>query len=208
VKISKKFKTRLDFLDKIKEISPNGKGAEIGVFKGQFSKEILSRWEGTLYMVDVWRPLGNEYDDASNHSAHINSFAETMNSIDGFEDRAIMIRTQSKKASEIFADESLDFVYIDANHAYDFVVEDLNLWFPKLKKGGIFSGHDYLGINWYEDKFFAPNGKDKFIYLNSGEDTVYAGTFGVNPAVDEFCQKYSYDLEVTEEWLGTWWLVK
>jgi hypothetical protein len=208
MKITKTYKNRIDLLGKLKEISPNGRGVEIGVFKGQFSKEILSRWNGTLYMVDVWRPLGEEYEDASNHSSHINAYAETMESINGLEDRGIMIRANSKSAADIFPDESLDFIYIDANHAYDFVVEDIKLWFPKLKKGGIFSGHDYIDMDWYSDTVYAPNGKDKYIYLNSEEGPVYAGIFGVNPAVDEFCKENNYNLEVTGEWLGTWWIIK
>jgi len=202
------YKNRLDLLDLVNQKYPGGKGVEIGVFKGQFSKEILSRWNGTLYMVDVWRPLGEEYEDMSNHSLHVSAYSEAMENIKGLEDRGIMIRSDSKSASEIFPDNSLDFVYIDANHAYDFVVEDINLWFPKLKKGGIFSGHDYIDMDWYSDPAYAPNGKDKYIYLNSEGGLVYSGIFGVNPAVDEFCRANSYDLEVTQEWLGTWWIVK
>ena len=208
MKTTKTYKNRIDLLGELSERSPNGRGVEIGVFKGQFSKEILSRWNGTLYMVDVWRPLGEEYEDASNHSVHVNAYAETMERIKGLEERGIMIRANSKSASEIFPDESLDFIYIDANHAYDFVAEDIKLWFPKLKKGGIFAGHDYIDMDWYSDTVYAPNGKDKYIYLNSDEGPVYAGIFGVNPAVDEFCKENNYILEVTGEWLGTWWIIK
>lgn len=201
-------KSRIDLLDIINYNYPNGRGIEIGVFKGEFSKEILSKWGGTLYLVDVWRPLGEEYEDASNHILHLDAYAETMQNIKGFEDRGIMIRANSKFASEMFGDNSLDFIYIDANHAYDFVVEDISLWFPKLKKGGILAGHDYIDIDWYSDTVNLPNGKDKYIYLNSGEELVYAGVFGVNPAVDEFCERNNYNLNLTQEWLGTWWITK
>lgn len=201
-------KSRIDLLDIINYNYPNGRGIEIGVFKGEFSKEILSKWGGTLYLVDVWRPLGEEYEDASNHILHLDAYAETMQNIKGYEDRGIMIRANSKFASEMFEDSSLDFIYIDANHAYNFVLEDINLWFPKLKKGGILAGHDYLDIDWYGDTVYLANGKDKHIYLNSEEGLVYAGVFGVNPAVDEFCQRNNYNLNVTQEWLGTWWITK
>ncbi len=40
-------------------------------------------------------------------------------------------------------DESLDFVYIDADHRFDYVMEDLIAWGRKVRKGGIISGHDY-----------------------------------------------------------------
>lgn len=182
-----------------------GRGAEIGTFQGAFSKYILENWKGTLYMVDVWDSI-EDYIDMSNHSNFDNKvYLDAMNSIKGMEDRGIMIRSTSEKAAEIIPDESLDFVYIDANHAYKYVVQDLELWYPKVKSGGLISGHDYLSIDWYNDPHFLENGKDKHIY---GSDGVYMGVFGVNPAVDEFCSNKGYDFNVTEEWFGSWFFKK
>jgi hypothetical protein len=200
---------RNDLIKNLTNLIGNGKGVEIGVFKGEFSKHILNNWGGTLYMIDVWRPLGNEYEDASNHKEHIDAYQQTMENIKGFEDRGIMIRASSEIAANMFQDESLDFIFIDANHAYDFVVDDINLWFSKLKKGGIFSGHDYINMDWYNDPNFAPNGKDKYIWAtDSNGSNLYHGIFGVNPAIDEFCTKYNYNINVTKEWFGTWWFCK
>lgn len=208
-KMEKNFEHRDELIYSLNELVGQGKGVEIGVFKGDFSKVILENWGGTLYMVDVWKPLGEEYEDSSNHREHVTAYSDTMNKINGLEDRGVMIRATSKIASEIFEDESLDFIFIDANHAYDFVKEDINLWFPKLKKGGIFSGHDYINMDWYSDPNFCENKKDKYIYsyMNSGEQ-IYNGVFGVNPAVDEFCEKFGYTPKVTKEWFGTWWFIK
>ena len=191
---------RIELLKEIGSEFPLGSGAEIGTFKGEFSKEILQNWKGTLYMIDVWRPLGEEYLDASNHAIHSTAYSDTMNNISGYEDRAIMIRAASTESSRMFNDNSLDFVYIDANHAYDFVVEDIELWYPKVKSGGYLCGHDYIGIDWAKDPNFLENKKDKHIWNGS----FYHGVFGVNPAVDEFCTKYDYELKVTSEWFGTW----
>jgi hypothetical protein len=191
---------RLDLLKKICSGFPNGKGAEIGTFKGEFSKQILKNWNGTLYMIDVWRPLGDEYLDASNHSQHADAYSETMNNISGYEDRGIMVRATSEVAADMFEDFSLDFVYIDANHAYDFVKQDIKLWYPKVKQNGYLCGHDYINLDWYNDPNFAENKKDKHIWNGN----FYHGVFGVNPAVDEFCTKHNYELKVTSEWFGTW----
>ena len=193
----------------LSKLSSNQIGVEIGTFKGDFSKEILENTSLKLYMVDVWRPLGDEYEDASNHTLHQTAYADTMDNIKGYEDRAVMIRSNSKQAVELFNDESLDFVFIDANHAYDFVKEDIKLWYPKVKKGGIFAGHDYMDLDWYRDSHFLPNGKDKHIYTNTFDGRLlYNGVFGVNPAVAEFCKEMNYDFNVTKEWFGTWWLIK
>ena len=195
---------RIDLLKEIGLEFPNGKGAEIGTFKGEFAKEILQNWSGTLYMIDVWRPLGEEYLDSSNHAVHSTAYSETMNNISGYEDRGIMIRATSEVAADMFERESLDFVYIDANHAYDFVVEDIKLWYPKVKSGGYLCGHDYINLNWYDDPNFAENKKDKHIWNSD----FYHGVFGVNPAVDEFCKKFNFDLTITKEWFGSWIIKK
>lgn len=187
-------------------------GVEIGVFKGQWSQHLLQNWPGTLYMIDPWRPLGDEYEDSSNHQNHLDAYERTMQSIHGFEDRAFMLRGLSEQLHSVFANESLDFVYIDGNHAYDYVKNDIELWWPKLKKGGLLAGHDYLAMDWSMGPC-ADNGIDKHIWSNDGSDPTinpykYAGVFGVNPAVDEFCQRMGYDLTLTDEWTASWHFIK
>ncbi len=49
----------------------------------------------------------------------------------------------SKKASSEFPEEFFDFVYIDGDHAYESVNQDISLWTSKIKKTGILAGHDY-----------------------------------------------------------------
>ena len=202
---------RIELINLWNQSFPLGIGVEVGTFKGEYSKEILQRWNGTLFMVDVWDDLGKEYVDSSNHKNFINGvYGECMNNIKGFEDRGIMVRAKSSIASTFFEDNSLDFIYIDANHSYDYVKEDLSLWFPKLKKGGWFMGHDYLKLNWSVPPF-CDNGIDKHIWMNSSDGVspmTYAGIFGVNPAVDEFCKENKYEPQFTDEWFGTWYFVK
>lgn len=200
---------RIELLDLIFSKLKGGVGVEVGTFKGQYSKEILKRWNGTLYMVDVWNELGDEYIDSSNHKNFEGGvYGECMNNIKGFEEHGIMVRATSKKASEMFQDNSLDFVYIDANHAYDFVKEDIQLWYPKVKRGGWVMGHDYLLMNWNNTPF-AENGIDKHIWVDDGGDNHnYAGLFGVNPAVDEFCRENDYQPKFTSEWTSTWYFNK
>lgn len=188
-----------------------GKGAEIGSYEGRYANSILKDWSGKLYLVDVWRPLNIEdYRDSSNQYNYKNIINNCLDNIRDHENRCYMIRSDSVAASELFQNESLDFIYIDANHKYEYVKQDMETWFPKLRKNGIFAGHDYLKIDWYADKNFAANGKDKHIWTQSsnGEFNNYAGEFGVNPAVDEFCIKYNYKLSVTNEWFGSWYFKK
>lgn len=183
-------------------------GVELGSFKGQFANTILNNWNGKLLMVDVWRELPHEeYDDASNHREHIDAYTQAMDNIKGYEDRAYMLRMKGEHACDFISDQSLDFVYIDANHTYKCVKEDINLWYPKVKSGGIVMGHDYLPDYFYEGK----EEKDQALYTfpdGQPEKAQYTGMFGVNPAVDEFCKENGYTINKTDEFLATWWFIK
>lgn len=53
------------------------------------------------------------------------------------------IHAASLEAAEEYEDETLDFVFIDACHAYEYITSDINAWLPKVKYGGILAGHDY-----------------------------------------------------------------
>lgn len=205
--------TREEFI--IKELNERNYkvGAEIGTFRGEYAKHILSNWNGTLYLIDIWRKLDwNEYTDTSNRDIEENVWLDAMKSIQGYEERALMMRMQSNQASKLFADDSLDFVYIDANHKYDAVKEDIELWWPKIKSGGMLSGHDYMHTEDWSQPPFAENGKDKHMYMWQAEDKentfAYAGLFGVYPAVNEFATQKNYQVFHTDEWLSSWYVFK
>lgn len=53
------------------------------------------------------------------------------------------LRMTSAEAAPTFADATFDFVYIDANHAYEFVKQDMELWYSKVRPGGWIMGHDW-----------------------------------------------------------------
>ena len=56
--------------------------------------------------------------------------------------------TYSYKVPHKFEDASLDFIYMDAEHDYDSISRDLDLYLPKLKPNGIIAGHDYNEAYW------------------------------------------------------------
>jgi hypothetical protein len=72
------------------------------------------------------------------------------------------IRKPSVEAAKLYEDQSLDFVFLDADHSYKSVTEDLNAWFPKLKPGAIFAGHDFnnplFGVREAVENFFTEKG--------------------------------------------------
>lgn len=200
-------KNRIELINLFKNNSLLKLGIEIGSFSGNYAKDILNIYDGRLILVDIWNLVNNNtYIDSSNQVNYKKVYTDCMNNIYGHENRCFMFRIDSENASSFFNDESFDFVYIDANHSYEYVKKDIELWYPKVRKGGILSGHDYLMMDWHHDNAFTPNGKDRYIYDDHGN---YNGEFGVNPAVDEFCKQNNYTLNLTtEEWYGSWFIFK
>jgi hypothetical protein len=59
--------------------------------------------------------------------------------------RSVMtpMRMKSVDAAKTFEDESLEFVFLDASHEYEDVRDDIESWYPKVKRGGVLAGHGY-----------------------------------------------------------------
>lgn len=131
--------------------------AEIGVQRGLFSKTILSKWtKGHLTLIDSWENMHEkDYTDISNVSneKHEDNFRITLNNIDPYIDRCTVIKGFSNTVYKEFSDEYFDLVYLDANHKYESVYEDISLWINKVKSGGYICGHDYLDGDLPEGKF-------------------------------------------------------
>ena len=125
-----------------------GEGAEIGVQRGLFSEHLLRYWKGrVLHGVDPWLPFDpSEYVerkdnvDALTHEVY---YQETLQRLRRFGDRSRVLRLTSADAAPRIRDGSRDFVFIDAQHHYAAVKEDLGLWYPKLRAGGLLCGHDW-----------------------------------------------------------------
>ena len=119
------------------------KGAEIGTSKGSYAS-ILARCnpECEIYCVDPWET----YNDLTDWTDEVvlNEYWEIAKARLSKLPKVHIIKEYSMNALHNFDDESLDFVFIDANHAFPYVAEDVYFWSKKVRPGGIVSGHDYL----------------------------------------------------------------
>ena len=115
------------------------KGAELGVARAGNSKSILKELNiEKLYLIDVWE----NYKGTDGIWSNIDENHKYVLSILGNDKRVEIIKNFSNIAIKDIKDNSLDFVYVDANHKYNYAYEDIKLWFPKVKEGGIIGGHD------------------------------------------------------------------
>lgn len=123
-----------------------GEGVEIGVACGGFSRIILDSWNGNmLHMVDMWeRQDPDVYKESTNLEADFQDWHARALGVARHYKRALLWQGDSIKVSQEFKDGQLDFVYIDANHRAEAVNADLTVWWPKVKRGGLVGGHDFL----------------------------------------------------------------
>lgn len=118
-----------------------GVGVEVGVERGIFSEMVLQNPDTKLYCVDPWLAYKGYRDHVSQDKLD-GFYEQTKEKLSKY--NCEIIRKTSMEAVKDFEDESLDFVYIDANHNFENVAMDLIHWMKKVKKGGIVSGHDYV----------------------------------------------------------------
>lgn len=130
-------------LDLIEDVNITDKDVcEVGCFLGVSTETFLQFAPRRLYAVDAWG-LKNDYNDIK-YLPHLNfgdiegKFREMARGYKNIE----VIKNLSIGASHGFGDNTLDFVYIDAEHSYEGVRADIHAWLPKIRKGGCIGGHD------------------------------------------------------------------
>ena len=168
--------------------------AEIGSYVGD-STEIFSNHFRKVYAIDPWK---NGYDDSdgSSFTVPMETIETQFDGLVKIHPNIIKMKITSSLGSLEFLDESLDLVYIDAVHQYKDVMEDMILWYPKVREGGIIAGHDF------QDSF--PGCKKAILEMVGtppilGKDTSWGFVKGSHPCkLEEFFKRIS-SLAVTEE---------
>ena len=119
-------------------------GLEIGVFNGLNASNLLRNLPNlTLHGIDPYQT----YDDwcgAIDNSVLTEAENTAVEYTQLYKDRFISHKKTSDAAVHSFNDNYFDFIFIDGRHDYEQVLNDCINYYPKVKPGGIFSGHDYL----------------------------------------------------------------
>lgn len=141
---------RISLLEICEKEFSDGVAVEIGVAGGHFSRQILATWKSisALVLVDAWQHFEEGYSDACNLSQSVQDERYQRVCLDFNSDQRVsVVRKLSVEAAKFYLPETFQFIYLDANHSTAAVRQDLEAWWPKLRPGGIFAGHDYLEGN-------------------------------------------------------------
>lgn len=118
-------------------------GAEVGTGTGVTAAHLLSKIEA-LHLIEVaWYPPNNTNEHQMGQGRSFAAERQWERCIRRFVGRTTVIRKKSHEAAHEVADSSLDFVFIDADHSYKECLRDIKTWEPKVRPGGLISGHDY-----------------------------------------------------------------
>jgi len=121
---------------------------EVGSWKGM-STAILAKaasdFQGKVFAVDHWHGSDGVFEHQQAKEADMLSVFRHNMQVLGVSDLVHPLVMTSELAASVFKDSSLDFVFIDADHRYSHVSQDIEMWLPKVKRKGIIAGHDCEG---------------------------------------------------------------
>ena len=136
----------------------NPVGIEIGTDAGTSTVHLLeSIPDLTLHGIDPYTPYTDWGGNPCTgwHEAKVTDGNESydlfMKKLEPYANRYTHHRKTSDDALADFEDESMDFIFIDGLHTYKQVLTDCKNYYPKLKKGGMFCGHDFTNIKEVND---------------------------------------------------------
>jgi|TARA_R110000824_G_scaffold185997_10_gene367107 hypothetical protein len=153
---------RYDLLDSLPKTYQVG--VEIGVWQGWYTAHLVQRTSMHIVGIDPWVAT-DSYEDLSDKEVGSENFDPFAKGNDGYLwqearyltctqglrklpiDKWSILRGYSYNLKYFFEDQSIDFVYIDGEHSYEAVSQDIADWWPKIKPGGILAGHDYNDTN-------------------------------------------------------------
>lgn len=144
-------------------------GVEIGVYKGEFTEKFCKAGL-KMYAIDPWHSY--------NGAGRVSKLQERQEFLYGHTQRVLapykdctIIRKASMDAVYMFKDRSLDFVYIDGDHNFKHIAQDIYEWTWKVRKGGAVAGHDYFST--------IPSAQNLICHVGSVVDA-YIKVFGID----------------------------
>ena len=146
------FNMENQYLELLENTPDGGIFVELGTYKGKSTSfivtEMLNKGRNVkFYTVDTFQGDSGSTDKQEveaytkvNVSKMYEEFKQNTKHLEG---KFTTMVNYSDEAAEYFLDNSVNSLFIDAGHSYEAVLKDITAWLPKMKNGGIMSGHDY-----------------------------------------------------------------
>lgn len=151
-------------------LPPGAVGIELGVAEGVFAERVLANTEvGFLYGVDMY---------AGDRGHDLEQYKRALTRLSRFRGRSALLHMRFDEALGLFADDSLDFIYVDGYaHTGEEDGATFRDWWPKLKPGGVFAGDDYdpawPDVVRHVDAFLNARGLSGYIIPSKERDVAY-----------------------------------
>ncbi len=136
-------------------VRPGGLLVEVGSFAGESTRVFLEAGRH-VHAIDPWDNASRDRlhegapDFNPNHRWHFD-MSEAERRFDEllvlFPDRLTKRKGYDLQFADSYADGSLDAVYLDAVHTYEDTLAAIRRWQPKVRRGGLLCGHDY--VSWF-----------------------------------------------------------
>jgi hypothetical protein len=168
----------------LNKMPKNSVCAEIGVDRGKLTQQILKIVHPQkLHLIDPWLAVTSEAYSQARYGTEVDQtqmdkrYLFVANLLQEYISRDVvhLHRATSQEAYSKFKDDYFDWIYIDGNHLYEFVKQDLNNYYPKVKTGGYITGDDYGSSGWWKDGVrqavdeFIQAGKVKVVTIKRGQ---------------------------------------
>jgi hypothetical protein len=134
-----------DFLPQIINRFDDPKVIEVGVEFGGYTDiyyDQVTSFNGHIWLLDLWQTEGND-EYFSQREGQVEEGYEKIKKKYSQKENVTLIKGSAFEKHEEFEDEFFDWIYIDCDHTYEGISKNIEVWWPKLKKNGVFSGHDY-----------------------------------------------------------------
>jgi hypothetical protein len=105
---------------------------------------LLTHWEDRIYLVDSWKHIDGYRDTHNASDADLEVMCQYITRQCSLKPGLQVCRGDSVEIAKGIADECADWVFIDGPHSADRVLRDLEVWWPKVRIGGLLCGHDFI----------------------------------------------------------------
>jgi len=121
-------------------------GIEVGCAFGDSAEHFLKNLRGKLHSIDPYENYVDWNYDVLDDKVNSSNYMRMLEKTKPYGERFVLHKQFSDDAVNNFENNSIDYIFIDGMHTYEQVLKDCINYYPKLKPGGLFSGHDYYAI--------------------------------------------------------------